>query len=221
MTRRRTDPTGISPPARPPTRPCAIDGSPLDAQGRCQKTGGYPYGTKCPFVCPTCRQALAWDGRCAACRNYPGERWDCYFDDLQPISDGHHLHRLGPSHAVVYAVSDPPPAPPPDQPPTPAPTVAQTYACALAYEACALGLIPREVALDTYAEVFAHPERAEDVIAFYRAKIRTQRPSSRPTGAEGPERLGDILRRGPVIDPAVRALLNRPTAAPEVTHAEP
>ena len=192
--------------AAPTTGLCPIDGAPLHANGTCSKTGGYPYGAPCPFVCPACRQALAWDGRCQACRNYPGDRWDAFFDDLTPISDGHHRHKLGDPSAVVHA-GDVLRSSPQTQP---EPTVAVQYACALAFEAYQRGLITKQAALATYEQVFKNPEQAEDVVAFYRARLGG-RSSSRP---DGPERAGDILRRGPVIDPDIRARLARQEASP-------
>jgi hypothetical protein len=92
----------------------------------------------------------------------------------------------------------------------------QTAACALAFRAYVAGLVSARAAEDTFADVFAHPDRAEAIAAFYRGKFGAQRPPP-----PGPTRLGDLLRGGPAVDPDVRAQLNRPTVAPEVTHAEP
>jgi len=186
------------------TGTCRIDGAPLQVNGTCSKTGGYPYGTRCPFVCPTCRQLLAWDGHCATCKAYPGERWDCHFDDVTPISDGHHLHRLGPPHAVVR-VGDA--IPPPSGKTHADLEPSQGAAAALAFRADVSGLITAETAIDSYKAIFAQPRAAPQIAEFYQAKLAAT--PSRAT-RDGPARLGDLLRAGPAVDPAVRATLHPP-----------
>jgi hypothetical protein len=114
--RRRTEP---APPPSPPSTTrttCPYDGAPLLASGICSETGGYPYGTRCPFACPLCRRPLAWDGQCRACRGQrhpsdppmaPGDQWEQYDDEGRPLGDGHHwiLVASGPQPLTVQPMS--------------------------------------------------------------------------------------------------------------------
>lgn len=118
MTRRRHDADEWSPKpqeqqAQPKRTHCPYDGAPLMASGMCQDTGGYPYGTPCPFVCVVCRATLEWDGGCRKCRGvqhrgdpivFPGDRYDLFDDNGKPLGDGQHWMRTeqGPRKAVTY-----------------------------------------------------------------------------------------------------------------------
>lgn len=80
---------------------CPYDGGHLGDFGMCEKGKGFPLGTMCPFSCPLCRHPLEWDGRCEQCHGsyttgdraqwtFPGDRYDLYDDQGQPIGDGRH-----------------------------------------------------------------------------------------------------------------------------------
>ena len=53
--------------ARPASRRCPMDGTPLSPNGFCDRGQGYPATMACSIACPVCRHALTWDGHCFAC----------------------------------------------------------------------------------------------------------------------------------------------------------
>jgi hypothetical protein len=81
-------------------RLCPADHAVLERDGFCPTGRGYPLGMPCPFACPICRGMLDWSGGCESCHGtstsgreswtFPGDRYDCYDDNGQPIGDGRH-----------------------------------------------------------------------------------------------------------------------------------
>ena len=77
---------------------CRWCGGELEDDGFCRKANGFPYGTTCPFSCPTCGGRLKWNGACqtTACMWRDGRP---YFPGDSYCLDGMHqiLHETGPS----------------------------------------------------------------------------------------------------------------------------
>lgn len=112
----RCDMCGWAPPrlsepsSAPPVR-CPIDGGPLGEHGLCERGGGYPVTTSCPFVCPLCRGHLDWTGGCQQCHGtttgrradwtFPGEGYYTHDVDGKPITDGMHYVRQQPANRPV------------------------------------------------------------------------------------------------------------------------
>lgn len=84
---------------------CAADGAETAPDGWCPRGEGYaltvrtaqgkPLEVVCPFVCPTCRGPLGWEGGCRRCHGsarldpatwtYPGDTWE--------LTEGRHWRR--------------------------------------------------------------------------------------------------------------------------------
>ena len=81
---------------------CRRCGGELGDDGFCRKANGFPYGTACPFSCPTCGGRLEWSG---ACRTVAWMWRDGkpYFPGDSYCVDRTHwvLHETGPSFGLT------------------------------------------------------------------------------------------------------------------------
>ncbi len=88
-----------------PRTHCPYHDPPVELERRelglwCPAGEGYPLFILRQEACPVCRRNLEWDGGCFACHGaasgeradwcFPGQRYDRYDDDGQPIGDGQH-----------------------------------------------------------------------------------------------------------------------------------
>ena len=71
---------------RPPER---LHDVPLNADGTCSKTGGYPATAVCPFSCPECRGQLTWHGACERCHGGPDREHWTMTGDRYELEAGH------------------------------------------------------------------------------------------------------------------------------------
>lgn len=78
-------------------------GAGLTTQGLCERFGGYPATSTCPFTCPICRGPLDWSGGCERCHGCTsGRREDWTFPgDRYALEKGHWQRVDGPRRACT------------------------------------------------------------------------------------------------------------------------